>query len=108
MRLTLWEPQGGVEDPDIVHSVLTLVIHDDTLPSEEEVATWTRFERLLAYDWAWRVHLRASDNPVRRRPRPSFTLNALGKLRQKRPAWFRAPELPEPETFDEMQEQQGN
>jgi hypothetical protein len=90
MRLTLWEPAGDVDDPDIVHSVLTLIVHDDTLPSEEEVATWTRIERLLAYDWAWRHYLRASDNVgIRIRPRPSFTFNSIGKLRQKHPEWFK-------------------
>jgi len=33
---------------------------------------WTELERALVADWAAREHLRASDNLVRRRPRPSL------------------------------------
>jgi len=38
----------------------------------EQISPWTANERLMAYDWAMREHLRASDNATRRRPKPSF------------------------------------
>lgn len=38
----------------------------------ETVRSWTQLERVLAYDWAYRVHLRASDNPTPVRARPTF------------------------------------
>lgn len=36
---------------------------------------WCWTERLVAVDYAVRVHLRASDNPVKLRPLPSFVAN---------------------------------
>jgi len=33
---------------------------------------WTELELLVAYDWAWRIHLRASDHPIRFREKPWF------------------------------------
>ena len=42
----------------------------------ERIEPWTPLERALAYDWAIRVHLRASDNQVRERPKPSFVTAA--------------------------------
>lgn len=75
MRLTLKVPTGDVT-AEMVHDVLGLVVHNRTLPTESAIHAWTFHEKLLAYDWAMREHLSASDNPVRRRPRPSFTINS--------------------------------
>lgn len=73
VRITFYSPRAGLLT-EVVHSVLELVIHDQTLPTLQDVESWTWNERAMAYDWAWRIHLRASDNPVRRRPRPTFTV----------------------------------
>jgi len=43
---------------------------------EDDVRGWTKYELMLAYDWAMREHLSASDNTVRRRPKPSFVTAA--------------------------------
>jgi len=69
MRIEVLAPEELTAEA--VHAVITLVA---AAPPIETVATWTRFELLLAYDWAMREHLLASDNNVRRRDRPSFTL----------------------------------
>lgn len=73
MRLTLWEPAGPL-DSDAVGDALSLVVHDRSLPAASDIAKWTVNELRLAYDWAMREHFSASDNPVRRRPRPHFTI----------------------------------
>lgn len=74
MRVTLMTPEGEVS-PGILIGLFSLV---DTVVPYPVVLTWTKYERLLAYDWAIRVHLHASDNPVRLRERPSFvTANML-------------------------------
>lgn len=75
MRITLKVPRGELT-AELVHDVLRLVVHNRTLPSETSIHAWTFYEKLLAYDWAMREHLSASDQPVRRRPRPSFTINS--------------------------------
>lgn len=56
---------------EVVHDVMSLVAAD--LPPLAGVERWTETELLVAYDWAIREHLRASDNPVHWRPRPHFT-----------------------------------
>lgn len=40
------------------------------------VDLWTPLEQALAFDWALREHLGASDNPIQRRPKPSFVTAA--------------------------------
>jgi hypothetical protein len=43
-----------------------------TVP-EDVSREWTKYELLIAYDWAIREHLRAADNKlVRSRPKPWF------------------------------------
>jgi hypothetical protein len=47
-----------------------------TVP-EAEIGHWTRFELILAYDWAWRKHLVAGDYPKRLlRDKPEFVRRA--------------------------------
>lgn len=71
MRITFWAPERGVDDPVIIQSVLSLVMEHP--PNIATIETWTKIERLLAYDWAMRHHYKASDNSwIRLRPKPSF------------------------------------
>jgi hypothetical protein len=72
MRVTFYEPEGELT-AELVSDALGLAGVGVT---PEAAEPWTRFERLLAYDWAVREHLRASDNLVRRRERPSFLPSA--------------------------------
>lgn len=68
MRVTFIEPAGGLT-PQNVAGALALA---DCRPGVIEVQKWSTFERLLAYDWAMREHLSASDSFKGRRPRPHF------------------------------------
>lgn len=74
MRLTLWEPRGDL-DPGLVQNVLLLVTVNVPLDVAQR---WTVNELRMAYDWAMREHLHASDNPVRRRDKPWFITAAEG------------------------------
>lgn len=46
-----------------------------------QVQPWTHLERLIAYDWAMREHLSASDNPVHLRDKPHFVTVAEQEAR---------------------------
>jgi hypothetical protein len=59
-----------------LQSILGLVT--ETPPTVAALAALTRDQREELRDWAGREHLRASDNPVRRKPRPKW-LDALPK-----------------------------
>ena len=61
---------------DILQSILGLVI--ERPPTVESLASLTRDQREELRDWAGREHLRASDNVVRRKPRPAW-LDGLPK-----------------------------
>lgn len=82
MRPEFLIPDSLFEGPDIstremVQSVLELV--SIQVPAAE-ISRWTRFELILAYDWAWRRHLVASDHPRRLlRDKPSFVAAAQAK-----------------------------
>ncbi len=71
MRPVLLEPRGELNG-QLLKRVLELVGVDVTVTAAER---WTKLERLLAYDWAMRERLAASDNLTRRRERPSFLSN---------------------------------
>lgn len=43
---------------------------------QENLESWTELEMAVAYDWAVRVHLHASDNRVKVRDKPTFVLAA--------------------------------
>lgn len=79
MRPDMLEPAGGLSASVVAYA---LALADVTVP-EAAAERWTRFEQLTAYDWAMRVHLHASDNLIRVRPRPSFIDDAarLARLR---------------------------
>ncbi len=55
--------------PSILHDLLSLVM--ERPPAAEDLAKLTRDQREEIRDWAGREHASASDNPVRRKPRPS-------------------------------------
>jgi hypothetical protein len=67
MRPELLTPRNIT--PEIMHDMLTVIGED---VSTERIAHWAPLERAVVYDWAVREHLHASDNLVRRRPRPSL------------------------------------
>ena len=67
-RVSFFEPSGDLT-PELVSSVLGLA---DARVDAGTINQWTELEKLLAYDWAIRVHLRASDQNVWSRPCPSF------------------------------------
>lgn len=73
-RITFLQPDGGCT-PGVVADVLDLV---STSMPREVINRWTRLELIVAYDWAMREHLHASDCPVRRREMPSF-LASVGR-----------------------------
>jgi hypothetical protein len=70
MRITVYAPDELT--PKVVHATLCLATRQ--VPDLDAIAKWSKYELLLAYDWAVREHLAASDNPVQRRQRPTFTL----------------------------------
>lgn len=59
--------------PKLVCDVLGLVA---VLVEPHQVAEWTLLERQIAYDWAMREHIGASDHYMRRRTIPSFVVAA--------------------------------
>lgn len=67
MRVTFYAPKDPITDQSLM-TVLQLV---DEHPSPDAIQKLTAMERIVVYDWAIREHLRASDNIVRRRERPS-------------------------------------
>lgn len=58
--------------PVEVEALITLLSLVCVVAQEETVKSWTELEKALAYDWAMRCHLSASDNLVQARPRPMF------------------------------------
>ena len=58
-------------DEEVLCAALGLVGESVTY---EAIGRWAPLERAIAYDWAMREHLSASDNPTRRRPRPAGLL----------------------------------
>jgi hypothetical protein len=68
MRPELMTPEGAL-DRGMLRDVLLLV---SVTVDEASMEPWTDLELALAYDWAMREHLAASDNPVKRRPKPLF------------------------------------
>lgn len=65
MRLTFYARKGT--STETLVSMLALV---GVMVTLELANSWTELERYVVLDWAWRTHLRASDNVVRSRPRP--------------------------------------
>lgn len=59
------------EPEDLTDQVVadTLILVGISVP-EANIAKWSDMEKLMAYDWAMREYLNASDNHVRRRAKP--------------------------------------
>jgi len=72
VRPELLTPDGEEITPQILRDMLALIGEAATMPSTERIKRWSPLERAVVYDWAAREHLRASDCPVRRRPRPAL------------------------------------
>jgi hypothetical protein len=68
MRIEFLAPNGEITD-EMLSDILSLVGKN---PEPALLRALTKYERILAHDWAMREHLRASDNLVRLRPFPSF------------------------------------
>jgi hypothetical protein len=66
-RVSFYRPRDLTAE--VVVAVLSLV---GVRVERSIVERWTKLELLLAYDWAMRNHLRASDNPARLRDKPWF------------------------------------
>jgi hypothetical protein len=69
MRLEFLQPDPGEQTPEMVRDLMGLV--GVRIPVET-LRAWTRTELIVAFDWAAREHLAASDNPVKRRQKPWF------------------------------------
>ena len=85
LKLSFWPPYEPTESgravllgtpPETLQSILGLVT--ETPPTVAALAALTRDQREELREWAGREHLRASDNPVRRKPKPAW-LDALPK-----------------------------
>lgn len=74
-RPTFYEPETGIETLSAYDLHCVLLLAGDEVPPER-IQPWTDLEKLLAYDYAMREHLLASDNIVRRRPCPYFVIQA--------------------------------
>jgi hypothetical protein len=69
VQRTFYAPAPGTLSDQMLLDVLALV---SVLQPPESIPAWSEMERIIAYDWAIREHLHASDNMVRRREKPSF------------------------------------
>ena len=74
MRLTLLAP--GDLTPERVSGLLALV-SIELAPAA--MRDWSPNELAVVADWCLREHLRASDNVIRRRPRPALVALAGGR-----------------------------
>jgi hypothetical protein len=78
-RIEFWKPEGELT-PQVLSDVLGLVSSE---VSPVLIQDWSLHERMMAWDWAWREHLRASDNStVRRRQKPWLVITAEAQTRQ--------------------------
>ena len=82
-KVTFYEPEcGTIEDKwplEAVLDVLSLVLPPGDCPGAAQAKEWTIFERAIAYNWAFRTSLKASDNRVSVGERPSFTRPRKGE-----------------------------
>lgn len=76
MRIEFYAPpelDNGLPDiavREVVRDVLALA---RVVVPLAEIGTWSRYELIIAYDWAWRRHLVASDHSRRLlRDKPEF------------------------------------
>lgn len=85
-RISFLQPMTELT-PELVSLALTLVSLDI---QPDEMGSWSEIDLLVVYDWAARETLAASDNNVRRRPRPGLLACARPfKLEVPRIQWKR-------------------
>jgi len=65
------EPSGELT-PQLLQDLLSLVLPAEVTIPDTDISRWTAVERIIAYDWAMRGHLAASDNPIQTRSTPWF------------------------------------
>lgn len=65
MRPEFYEPEDLTDQ--VVSDALSLA---GAAVPEANITRWSDMEKVMAYDWAMREHLAASDNAVRRRVKP--------------------------------------
>lgn len=58
--------------PELLQSALSLAMGEEELPSLEKLATLSRDQMVVAWEWAVREHFHAGDLPTQRRPRPVY------------------------------------
>lgn len=74
-RPTFYDPGEEIT----VNTLWNLLMLVSVMVAELTIGRWTKFERLVVYDWAMREHLSASDNIVQRRSKP--WLVSVGEVR---------------------------
>lgn len=92
MKITVYDAHKKLT-PDITADML-LLVSVEILPAV--IAMWTPNELALAYDWAAREHLAASDNRGVRRPKPWFVTAAELATSASRPEERSTTESTEP------------
>jgi hypothetical protein len=76
VKLEFYLPEGELT-PEVLRDMLQQVMEPGVQVPLEAIGRWTRLEFIMAYDWAAREYLRASDNKrVQRREQPSFVAAA--------------------------------
>jgi hypothetical protein len=72
VRVTLYTPPR-IDYESLKEATENMLVMVGVTVSPDVIDQWTKYELLLAYDWAARDYLRASDNvTIRPRPCPSF------------------------------------
>jgi hypothetical protein len=69
MKLKLFDPHGPLT-PEIAGDAILLAGGGDV--PQAVIGQWSPHELAIAFDWAIREHMAASDNAVQRRPKPWF------------------------------------
>lgn len=78
MIIQFMEPDPGVITTEMTRDILALA---GARIAVETIQLWTGTERVVAFDWAAREHLSASDNAIDRRDKPWFvTVAAAGHV----------------------------
>jgi len=90
-RRAMWKPAGNDGVPDAEITIRALSLTEIGVLGDDLVSGWTQEQRDAAYDWAMRVHFRASDNShVRVPPRPEFLTSVTYDRRNHQPRARRA------------------
>jgi hypothetical protein len=67
-----WKPSGNNGIPDTEITLCAIMLAGENI-TEDQIKNWSQEQRDEAYDWAMRIHFKASDNSYVRVPsRPEF------------------------------------